>query len=261
MKYLRFYLAVLKINYAKLLTYRLHFFVHTLDSISWGFLGVVNMFIITSKISSAYGWPKNELILLASLYPIFTAIFYTLFSNNIGVIPEIVNRGELDSFIIKPIDSQFHVSIIRMDMVQIIRMIVAFFFILFIINTFHIHITIPSLTLSLFLMVLGIMLMYSLWFGVITISIWFTTLSNLKDLLYFTNGISRYPSEMFYKKGNIFISGLAIFTLALSIPLKTLYGKFNFLEICILTSLSLGFFFFSRWFWKFALRYYVSASS
>lgn len=261
MRYIRFYLALFKINYANLLTYRFNFVINVIGNLGWGFLGVINMFILTAKIGSAYGWSKSELILLSSVYPLFIAIFYTLFSNNIGAIPDIVNRGELDSFIIKPIDSQFHLSIVRMDLTQLIRIVVMIFFIFYIVHVFHITITFASLILSSFLMVLGLLLVYSLWFSIITISLWLTTLSNLKDLLYFTNGILRYPTEMFFKRGNYFIiAALSIFTLALSIPLKTLYGRFNVLEAGTLTIFSIGFFLFSRWFWKFALRYYVSAS-
>ena len=107
----------------------------------------------------------------------------------------------------------------------------------------------------------GIAILYSIWFIVCTLIIWFPRLSNLVDLLYNLNGLARFPPEMIYGLKNFFLLFLIPFTLTIALPTKVLFNRVLNGEIILLTAISFVLFWLSRKFWKFALRYYTSASS
>ena len=259
-RYIKIYLQIIKINIVKLFIYRANFFTSLLSSVGWGVVGIFTMYLLTLRIGSAYGWSREDLIILAAIYPAFSGIFYMLFARNIGNLPEIIHSGELDSVLVKPIDSQFFVSTLSIDFIQIFRVILSASFIIIYGHFVPIHITIFSLTLSILLCIAGISLLYSIWFLVMTIALWFSTLSNLKDLLYTLVATMRFPADMFYKKQGTLFLILIPFSLALTVPVKVMLERSTLLDLVILLLISSIFFISSRFFWKFALRFYTSAS-
>ena len=259
-RYIKIYLQIIKINIVKLFIYRANFFTSLLSSVGWGVVGIFIMYLLTLRIESAYGWSREDLIILAAIYPAFSGIFYMLFAKNIGNLPEIIHSGELDSVLVKPIDSQFFVSTLSIDFIQIFRVILSASFIIIYGHFVTIHITIFSLALSILICIAGISLLYSIWFLVMTIALWFSTLSNLKDLLYTLVATMRFPADMFYKKQGILFLILIPFSLALTVPVKVMLERSTLLDLVILLLISSIFFISSRFFWKFALRFYTSAS-
>lgn len=260
-RYLKIYLSFIKINFSLLFAYRSSFFWTVLYTVFWGVIGIFNMYVLTSRITSAYGWSRNELILLAGIYPIFAGIFYLLCASNIGRIPDIVHRADLDLILTKPIDSQFLLSFRFIDFMQLARIVVCIGFLIIFTHTIHFPITFLSIATSVLLMIVGMSIVYSVWFGIITISVWFTNLSNLKDLLYIFMGSLRYPSNMFFNKTNIFFAVFIFFSLSLTIPMRILLQKATLWEVLLLFLLAATFVFLSRKFWKLALKSYTSAST
>ncbi|HYK08626.1 MAG TPA: ABC-2 family transporter protein [Candidatus Eisenbacteria bacterium] len=260
-RYLRIYLSFIKINFTLLFTYRASFFLTILYTVFWGIIGIFNMYVLTLRISGAYGWSRNELILLAGIYPIFAGTFYLLCASNIGRIPDIVHRGDLDLILTKPIDSQFILSFRFIDFMQVVRICVCLGFVIFFVHAVSFPFTVMSVIVSMLLMIIGMCIIYSVWFGVVTLSVWFTNLSNLRDLLYIFMGSLRYPSNMFLNKTNFFFAFFIFFSLSITIPIRVLLQKANWWEIGVLFVVASGSILLSRIFWKFALRFYTSASS
>jgi len=147
-RYIKIYLQIIKINIVKLFIYRANFFTSLLSSVGWGVVGIFTMYLLTLRIGSAYGWSREDLIILAAIYPAFSGIFYMLFARNIGNLPEIIHSGELDSVLVKPIDSQFFVSTLSIDFIQIFRVILSASFIIIYGHFVPIHITISRSNLS-----------------------------------------------------------------------------------------------------------------
>lgn len=135
-----------------------------------------------------------------------------------------------------------------------------FFFLLFILSQAHYVITLPTVFFFSVLLIIGILLLYSLWVIAATLMIWFSELSNLVESLYTISGMARFPTDMYRGlAGYIFVFILPI-TLVVTIPTKVLLQRALTGDIIQLISFTLLFFFVSRVFWKFALRFYTSAS-
>jgi ABC-2 type transport system permease protein len=89
--------------------------------------------------------------------------------------------------------------------------------------------------------------------------IWYTNLSNIIDLMVVMMGTGRYPREI---ASNVAMPVIVFlpFLLVVNVPVKILLGRGNLLEFAGFSIFAVSLFLLSRWFWKFALRFYTSAS-
>src|SRR5438094_763144 len=110
-RYFKIYLMFLKLSWSTVTAYRQTFFYSIFSSLLWSALTMTTMLLLTSKTSSVYGWSRNQLLLLTAIYNVFFGVFYFLFSHNFRQFARLIDMGELDSFLTKPLDSQFFISL------------------------------------------------------------------------------------------------------------------------------------------------------
>lgn len=259
-KYFKVYRQLIINNLSWLISYRSNFINSMISSLVWGTISLVSMYILSAGSTSIYGWNQNQLLVMVGVYNIIVGTFHVLFSRNFERFSRIVNVGELDGVLLKPIDSQFLMSFWVTNFTGIFRIALGIVFSLFILQKLHISLNIFDVGVFLCLMIFSITFLYGIWFIIITLTIWYTNLSNLVGLLYEVNGTTRFPAEMFIELGSFVVLVFVPLTFVINTPTKVLLQKFTMYEMAIVLICSLGLFLFSRWFWKFALRHYTSAS-
>ncbi len=257
-KYLKIYAALLAMNFQVLTAYRANFINSIISTIVWGSMSFISIFILTARTNTIYGWTREELLLLTAIYNIIIGAFHMIFSRNFERFSRIIHFGELDSLLIKPIDSQFSMSFWLFNYAGIFRVIAGVLFTIILLHSRSLSV----FTLAFFA-VLGltsIALMYSIWYLVSTLIIKFSNLSNIIGILYEINGLTRFPQEMF-KQLNVFaFSFLIPVTIVITVPTKLLISRASYADVLLLVITSIVFLTIARLAWKFALRYYTSAS-
>lgn len=174
---------------------------------------------------------------------------------------EIIDFAQLDTILIKPIDSQFFLTMRWVNYASIIRIVFGVGFLLYFLHSFELRITVMSTLIFFLFLSLGVLLLYSLWFGVATLLLWFPRLSNLMELMYTVAGLTRYPGEMYRNASEYLFLFLLPLTLIVSTPVKFLVRRASSMDLMFLVFFAVLFFLASRKFWLFALRFYTSASS
>lgn len=259
-RYFRIYKAFLKINLMHLLTYRVNFINSLISALGRGGFQIMWMTLLTGKRGTAFGWTQNDMILLTLGYFMVLGIFHFLFSSNFNQFSRVIDRGELDAILLKPIDSQFHSTMRMVGYANLIRACVGLLLIIIWLVIKHYTVTFIEAILFGFYIGVGVMTLYSIWFIFTTILIWYPNLNNMVDFLYTINGIARYPGEMFRHSGKIVLYLLIPLALIISAPIKILLHKNAFGDILTLSFLCISLFIISRLFWKHALKSYTSAS-
>ena len=259
--YLRVYRRLLILNLERLLEYRVHTLNSLISSLTWGFFSFVTILLLTSRVQSIYGWNREELLILTAAYNVIIGIFHTIFTRNFERFSELVHFGQLDQLLVKPMNSQFLISFWFVSYTSLIRVILGTVIILWLLNILHLTITLTTLIYFGLIMLIGLAFIYSVWFSLLTITIWHSNLSNLVDLLYTVTGSARFPENMFLKARNFALIFLLPITLVVSTPTKLLFQKATMFDILLLTFCALISIFFSKIFWNYALRSYTSASS
>lgn len=260
-KYLRVYFTLLRLNISTLIVYPANFYNSLLAAIAWGFFSLYSIVLLTFQIKSVFGWSRNEILLLNGIYGVLIGVFHTVFSRNFERFSSVIHQGQLDSVLIKPIDSQFLLSFWMFGWTTISRVIISLGYVFILFHALSLQVTILQVFMSILFGILGISLLYSIWYIIITLTIWFTRLSNLVELMFNITGIARYPREMFAGATAFTAWFLLPLLLIINIPTKVYLDRLNIQEVLLLVLLSAIVFIISRKFWFFALKFYTSASS
>jgi ABC-2 type transport system permease protein len=243
-----------------MLAYRTSFINNIVSSLGWGTFQIIWITLLTNKAKIAFGWKQDEMIFLAMGYIVSLGIFHFLFSRNFDAFSRIIDRGEFDSHLLKPLDTQFLISTMILSLANVIRTFVGIGLMIWWAMAHHYHIGIFEVLNFSFLIGVGVMLMYSIWFIFITSLIWYPNLNNMVDFLYTLNGLSRYPSEMLRMSGKLILYLFLPLSLIVATPIRALINKNLWPDELLLLLICASLFYVSRRFWKYSLKYYTSAS-
>ena len=245
----------------KFLTYRADSYMHLfIGNTAWSFFTVFSIYALTSKTQGMFGWSREELIILSCIYNVFIGIFSIIFMRNLQELSEIINSGKLDGYLLKPVDSQFLLSVKTVHVSSILRTLIGFVIAVIAVITFKTSISAINILLFIPMLIAGELLLYSLLFIISTSLIWYPRLDNLTDLFYTIRGFGRYPQGVYQQLPQLIFLLLAPFIILLATPTKVLLGKASTTEVIELLILSAVFFITSRIFWRYSLRFYTSAS-
>lgn len=261
-RYLKFYGAIFKISLNNFFAFRLDAFINTFFSSGiWTFFNVFSMYLVTLRIHSAFGWTTGELLLISCIYNIIIGVFSFFFSEGFSKFSELIDKGKFDLFLLRPIDSQFYVSLHTAYINSLIRTVLGSAIAALIIHIYKIPVAPQGVLLFIVGCTLSILLLYSLLFILNTFVIWAPKLDNIKELFYTLRSLGRYPRETFRQLHEVIFVLVSPFVIVMSAPARLLLGKASLYDFMELFVLSVSVFIVSRLFWKFALRYYSSASS
>lgn len=260
-RYWQIYKSFFRFSFSNFVTFRAYAINSIVSTVGWGAFQFIWIQLLTAQTKSAFGWSKDELVILAILYIVIIGIFHFLFTRNFDRFSTIIDRGELDFLLLKPVDSQFMATCFFLNFSNLLRSALGIGLLIVYVNYRHIMITAVGVAGFVVFALFGIMLLYSLWLFYSTILIWFPRLTNIIDFLYTINGIARYPVEMIMELRNFLILFLLPFAITIATPAKVLVRGALEGEVWGLLAISIAMFAFTRSLWKFALRHYTSASS
>ena len=207
------------------------------------------------------GWSFEQALIIQSIYTILNGITNTWFSPNLKEIVNYIREGTLDFVLIKPIDSQFWISLKRISPSGLIEIILGI-----IVLAYCLYINSISINISLFLLLTislscSVSILYSIWFIISTTTIWFVKTWNATEVLRSFLYIGRFPLNSFSFTLRIFFSTVIPITFITSIPSELILGIAPIWMIAIEMLVSYVFITMSRKFWLYALKFYTSASS
>ena len=258
---LKIYITLLHLNLSSLVAYRANFINSVISSLGWGIFSIVFIILLTNRTSSIYGWSRDEMLLLTGFYNIIGGSFHVLFSRNFERFVAIIHKGDLDTLLVKPVDSQFLLSFWLCNYVGLFRILLGIILCGYMLIRIQGYIPIMIIPWTVLLSAAGVIILYSLSYIMLTITLWQTSLSNLVGLMYEINGMTRYPPEIFTKLKSFLVLFLVPLTLVVSVPVKSLLIKTTLQDSFLLLFFAGVLLLCSRFFWHFALRFYTSASS
>lgn len=262
---MRRYLRLLGIFYkASILTeleYRANFVVHGLFSIfwtAWLWFGVV---VFYGHRPTLAGWTYYEALAVVGMFQVFAGLIEALLRPNIMAIIEHIRKGTLDFILLKPVDSQFFVSTRQIVFWKLLDMLVGFAVLAYALRQLHIAPSAGTLLLFGLMLLVGIVLLYSLWMGLITSAFWFVRVGNISELLIAFFDAGRFPVGVFNGVMRFVLTFVVPIAFMTTFPAAVLLGKMEAQYLWIGCGLAAVLFSGSVWFWRYALRHYTSASS
>jgi len=260
-KYLQVYTKFLQTSLASELEYKTNILIDLVTAILSliGSIFLLSIFFQNDGIIG--GWEFEQALIIQSIYTILNGITNTWFNPNLTEIVKHIREGTLDFVLLKPIDSQFFISLKKTNPSGFLEIMLGFCLLLYCIKINHIYLNLSFLTLCLITIISSISILYSLWFFISTTTIWFVKTWNATEVLRSFLYIGRFPLSSFSLSLRIFFSVFIPIAFITTIPSEVFLGLTQLWKILLEVIVATVFLITSRKFWLFALKFYSSASS
>ena len=260
-KYLKVYVKFLHTSIASELEYKTNILIDFITAILSLIGSIFLLSIFFQNNSSIGGWQFEQALIIQGIYTILNGITNTWFNPNLTEIVKHIREGTLDYVLLKPIDSQFFISLKKITPSGFLEIVLGIFLLLYCIRINQININFSFLTLCLITIICSICILYSLWFFISTTTIWFVKTWNATEVLRSFLYIGRFPLNSFSFYLRIFFSVFIPVAFITTIPSEVFLGISKSWQIFLEVFVSIVFLLTSRKFWLFALKFYSSASS
>jgi len=272
--YFRVLLTFLRNSLVRDMTFRANFIINTISTTSWVFMNLgfyILIFTYTPMIGAGTGWGKYQFFLFLSTTLIINSLIRGLFINNAVEFSEMIRTGTLDFALVKPIDTQFLVSLGRIEWSAIGPFTCGLALMVY--SLFRVQ-YVPGplmILLYVFYVLCGTAIYYSLMIAMAATSVWLGRNRTLLDFWFYITNFARYPMEIYTGTWGVPIQRAFTFVVpvlvAVNVPARLLVRPLDlrnpadvFLPLFAILA-TIGSLVMSRWVFKLSLLSYRSASS
>lgn len=241
------------------LEYRLNFAIATVTSIANLVGSLFGLFLFYRTGYTFQGWSWQEATIVLGLFTLLQGFSATFLVPNLNSIVKQVEQGTLDFVLLKPISSQFWLSTKTISPWGLPDLLFGMILIFYAGN--NLGLEWQNYFASLIPLGLGIIILYSLWFILGATSIWFVKVYNVTEVLRGLLEAGRYPMVAYPAVYRFFFTFIVPVAFLTTVPAQAMLNRTEFVWIFGAAILAIALFCFSIFFWRFALRFYTSASS
>jgi len=241
------------------LEYRINFIIATLSSLGNLIGSIFGLFLFYRSGYRFEGWTWEEALVILGIFTLLQGFSAMFLVPNLNRIVEQVEQGTLDFVLLKPISSQFWLSIRTVSPWGIPDVIFGGLIIVY--AGVRLGLEISNYLLSTIPIFFGIISLYSLWFMLGATSIWFVKIYNVTEVLRGLLEAGRYPMVAYPAAYRFFFTFIVPVAFLTTVPAEVMLGRSPIIWVVAAGALALGLLLASSIFWRFALSFYTSASS
>jgi ABC-2 type transport system permease protein len=260
-RYGRIYLAFLRNCLARELEFRGHFFFQVISNTVSAVLSLALASIVFANVRLVAGWDLDRMILLTGTFLLVLSLINFLFHDNMLKLSELINRGDLDFVLTKPISGQFLVSTRYVTFSELPAILVAAFYILEGLRRTGARPGPADVLAYVVLVVSAVGCFYGLWFISVTFTLWSGRINNMAYLAMPVMDLARVPTDVYAGLFRPFFTFVVPLALIATLPSKPLLGLADPALVAYGPALATLLLAASNRFWHFSLRRYSSASS
>jgi len=211
--------------------------------------------------STLSGWSWSESVFVLGTYTFLEGFTITVLQPNLSKIVDYIQNGTLDFVLLKPINSQLWLSLRFISPWGLPSLLSGLT--LMLVSSFKI---LDSINLSLLLLFVislinSVLLLYSIWFILATTSIWFVRVWNANEVLKSTLAAGRFPISSYPPLMRFFFTFILPIAFLTTVPSSIIFDRNSGPTLLMSVVLTIFFLFTANTFWKFAIKFYSSASS
>ncbi|MGF1537137.1 MAG: ABC transporter permease [Elainellaceae cyanobacterium] len=241
------------------LEYRLNFVIASLTSLGGLAGSLFGLFLFYRTDYTFSGWSWTEALIVLGLFTLLQGFAATFLAPNLSRIVRHVQQGTLDFVLLKPISSQFWLSTRTVSPWGIPDLLFGLIMIGY--AGSQLGLAPQNYLVGLLPLLCGFLSLYSLWFILGATSIWFVKVYNVTEVLRGLLEAGRYPIVAYPAIYRVFFTFVVPVTFLTTIPAQFMLNRAEGYWLAIAAGLSIALFLISQAFWRFALRFYTSASS
>jgi ABC-2 type transport system permease protein len=241
------------------LEYRVNFLIAALSSLGNLVGSLFGLFLFYQNDYTFAGWVWQEALVVLGLFTLLQGFSATMLAPNLNQIVRQVQEGTLDFVLLKPISSQFWLSSRTLSpwgMPDIVfgLMIIGY-------AGHQLELSMLAYVQGVLPLLFGLVSLYSLWFMLGATSIWFVKIYNVTEVLRGLLEAGRFPMVAYPVAYRFFFTFIVPVAFLTTIPAEAILNRGHLGWVLGSGGLAIALLLGSRLFWRFALRFYTSASS
>jgi ABC-2 type transport system permease protein len=274
--YRRVFLTFIRNSLVRDMMFPANFIIETISSFGWVMMNVgfyLLIFQYTSQIgagsSEGGAWDKHQFFVFISTSMFINSIVQMFFMTNADEFSELIRTGGLDFALLKPIDTQFLISLRKIEWASLANFLVAASLMIYALPRVEgFQLTIWQVVLYPLYLAAGVVILYSLTIVLAAASVWLGRNTSIYDFWFYITTFSRYPMEIYSGPIGLWIQRAFTFVLPILIVVnvparmlaKPLQREYAYLAVFAILATAASFIA-SRWIFQRALLSYRSASS
>jgi ABC-2 type transport system permease protein len=247
------------------MAFRGNFLVKVAVEVLW--LGLLLAFYRTvfGKTQFVAGWPESQYMFFVGCFFAMNGLIEMLFLDNCNEFAELVRTGDLDFLLLKPIDEQFLITCRKMDWGTAPNVLMGLAVMLAALWNMHWAFNAVRVAVFLVTFVCGTAIAYSFMLALTSLSVWMVRNQSLMEMWWLFTSLARYPKEIFVgtwaQPMGLFFTFIMPILLVVNVPAGAMVRVLDPAMVGFTLVATVALVWASRWFFKFALQSYRSASS
>jgi ABC-2 type transport system permease protein len=261
MRYFNLIKVFLKVNLQMALAYRADTLVNMFLNVMWLGVELLSLSIIFSNTTTLAGWRLGELIILLGVFRITSMLMFIIIWPATEKFNSSIRDGSFDYVLLQPVNSLFITSFSRITIWRVWDLFLAVILIVVGVNMTGDTLQPINLIPFVILILSGILIIYSLWVFLITLTFWFTKFDNNVTILHALLDAGRYPVMVYPFWLQFIVTYIIPVGVATTVPVQALQGVLGLAQIVMYLLISAGSLAFATVFWSFGVKKYSGASS
>jgi ABC-2 type transport system permease protein len=195
--YTKVFLTFARNSLVRDMTFRSNFIIESITSLSWMAMNLGYYVLIYQFTPLIAGWTKTEYFLFLATTLFVNALVQALFMPNCEEFSELIRTGGLDFALLKPIDTQFLVSLHKINWSSLWGALFAAGLMGYSLWNLPVLPSPAAFLLYPFYLACGVAIMYSLMIALAATSVWLGRNQTLYDFWFYITNFSRYPLEIY----------------------------------------------------------------
>lgn len=222
-------------------------------------VGLVPVLLLGHAASDINGWTGRRLLAVAGCYQVVQSLLSVVVAPNVLRLSEYVQRGELDTMLLRPVDAQWLTSFRWLQPSALTGTLAGAGLVA--VGVAGESISPSGMVIAVLCLACGVVLLGAVWTNLAYLAFWFEAANFVHDLVIETFSAGRYPVTFFPSLVRAVLVFVVPVGVASTLPVQALTGGQPSYAVPASVGLTMMFLALTRLHWRLAVRRYASASS
>jgi len=253
--------SLLRASFMADLEYRANLAVKIVTDIIW-YAAMLSVFeVLFRHTSTISGWTIDTTRVFMGILFLVDALWMILFSENLDRFSEKIRRGDLDMYLTKPVNAQFMLSLQKWMVAYVGNLLIVLGWLAWSLSRLPDGVPWERLPLLLVVVPCALLITYSIRFVFATSALIFTRADALNYIWYQIYRLGTRPDAIYPPAVRIVLLTILPVGFVASVPARVVVQGEGIWLVGVMIAFASAAVWLSTRFWKYALRFYTSASS
>lgn len=197
MRYLRLYLYFMRFSFSRAMEFRFDFFFRVVMDSMFYVTNLAFFALVLKHTPVLGGWNLDQILIFTCGFLLLDAVNMTLFSNNFWHLPLLINKGDLDYYLVRPVSSLFFVSLRDFAANSFLNLMIAVGIMAYYLAQYPGELGAGRIALFLALLLVGNAFYYAIHMMFILPTFWLHSATGLRELFWQIEKVAERPDQIF----------------------------------------------------------------